>query len=122
MRRAEAVLAKLEAGREATGGLAAGLDDLPLFAATLAEAPAAARTRCARRSPVSTPMRWRRAPRSGALSAQADRDGGRMSDIFSDLPHRRAIIDRHACSPTGSMPSPPRRPTPAAPPARWSRC
>ncbi|HWW56863.1 MAG TPA: hypothetical protein VN047_08225, partial [Sphingopyxis sp.] len=25
----------------ATGGLAAGLDDLPLFAATLAEAPAA---------------------------------------------------------------------------------
>ena len=42
VKRAEAVLAKLEAGREATGGLAAGLDDLPLFAATLAEAPAAA--------------------------------------------------------------------------------
>ncbi|MDZ3832082.1 MAG: DNA mismatch repair protein MutS [Sphingopyxis sp.] len=42
VRRAEAVLAKLEAGREATGGLAAGLDDLPLFAATLAEVPAAA--------------------------------------------------------------------------------
>lgn len=41
VRRAEAVLAKLEAGRAATGGLAAGLDDLPLFAATLAE-PAAA--------------------------------------------------------------------------------
>ena len=40
MKRAEAVLAKLEAGREKTGGLAAGLDDLPLFAATLAEAPA----------------------------------------------------------------------------------
>ncbi len=36
VKRAEAVLAKLEAGREATGGLAAGLDDLPLFAATLA--------------------------------------------------------------------------------------
>ncbi len=35
--RAKAVLAKLEAGRDATGGLAAGLDDLPLFAA-LAEA------------------------------------------------------------------------------------
>ncbi len=32
--RAKAVLAKLEAGRDATGGLAAGLDDLPLFAAT----------------------------------------------------------------------------------------
>jgi DNA mismatch repair protein MutS len=27
-------LAKLEAGRDATGGIAAGLDDLPLFAAT----------------------------------------------------------------------------------------
>jgi DNA mismatch repair protein MutS len=31
--RAKAVLAKLEAGRAATGGIAAGLDDLPLFAA-----------------------------------------------------------------------------------------
>jgi DNA mismatch repair protein MutS len=31
--RARSVLAKLEAGREATGGIAAGLDDLPLFAA-----------------------------------------------------------------------------------------
>ena len=30
--RAKAVLAKLEKGREATGGIAAGLDDLPLFA------------------------------------------------------------------------------------------
>ncbi len=30
--RAKAVLNKLEAGRDATGGLAAGLDDLPLFA------------------------------------------------------------------------------------------
>lgn len=35
--RAKAVLARLEKGRERTGGLAAGLDDLPLFAA-LAEA------------------------------------------------------------------------------------
>ena len=35
--RAKAVLAKLEAGRARTGGLAAGLDDLPLFAATFAE-------------------------------------------------------------------------------------
>jgi DNA mismatch repair protein MutS len=35
--RARAVLAKLEAGRDATGGIAAGLDDLPLFAA--AETP-----------------------------------------------------------------------------------
>lgn len=30
--RARDVLAKLEKGREATGGIAAGLDDLPLFA------------------------------------------------------------------------------------------
>ena len=37
--RAKSVLAKLEAGRDATGGIAAGLDDLPLFAAA---APAAA--------------------------------------------------------------------------------
>ena len=39
--RAKAVLARLEAGRAKTGGLAAGLDDLPLFAAAEAEpAPA----------------------------------------------------------------------------------
>jgi DNA mismatch repair protein MutS len=39
--RAKAVLAKLEAGRRKTGGLAAGLDDLPLFAAAAqAEEPA----------------------------------------------------------------------------------
>jgi DNA mismatch repair protein MutS len=40
--RAKSVLAKLEAGRDATGGIAAGLDDLPLFAAaaTAAEPPA----------------------------------------------------------------------------------
>ena len=38
--RAASVLAKLEEGRAATGGIAAGLDDLPLFAA-LAEEPAA---------------------------------------------------------------------------------
>ena len=31
--RAKSVLAKLETGRDATGGIAAGLDDLPLFAA-----------------------------------------------------------------------------------------
>ena len=39
--RAKAVLDKLEAGRDATGGIAAGLDDLPLFAAIAPEAPAA---------------------------------------------------------------------------------
>jgi DNA mismatch repair protein MutS len=35
--RARSVLAKLEAGRDATGGIAAGLDDLPLFAAAETE-------------------------------------------------------------------------------------
>ena len=35
--RAKAVLRKLEAGRDATGGIAAGLDDLPLFAAIAPE-------------------------------------------------------------------------------------
>ncbi|MGJ3647498.1 DNA mismatch repair protein MutS [Sphingomonas sp. GlSt437] len=39
--RAKAVLATLEAGRAKTGGLAAGLDDLPLFAATVAPEAAA---------------------------------------------------------------------------------
>ncbi|MEZ5709883.1 MAG: DNA mismatch repair protein MutS [Blastomonas sp.] len=38
VRRAEAVLKKLEAGKAATGGLAAGLDDLPLFAANIEQA------------------------------------------------------------------------------------
>ncbi len=37
LKRAKAVLDKLEAGRAETGGLAAGLGDLPLFAASLAE-------------------------------------------------------------------------------------
>ena len=37
--RAKAVLAKLEAGRDATGGIAAGLDDLPLFANQRDDAP-----------------------------------------------------------------------------------
>jgi DNA mismatch repair protein MutS len=35
--RAKAVLGRLEAGRDATGGIAAGLDDLPLFAAQASE-------------------------------------------------------------------------------------
>ncbi|MEP3224842.1 MAG: DNA mismatch repair protein MutS [Parasphingorhabdus sp.] len=37
LKRAKSVLDKLEAGKAETGGLAAGLGDLPLFAATLAE-------------------------------------------------------------------------------------
>ncbi|QJB70897.1 DNA mismatch repair protein MutS [Parasphingorhabdus halotolerans] len=38
LRRAKAVLDKLEAGKAETGGLAAGLGDLPLFAASLGDA------------------------------------------------------------------------------------
>jgi DNA mismatch repair protein MutS len=38
--RARSVLAKLEAGRDATGGIAAGLDDLPLFAIAAEPEPA----------------------------------------------------------------------------------
>ena len=41
VKRAQAVLSKLEAGREKTGGLAAGLDDLPLFAAAAEQEEAA---------------------------------------------------------------------------------
>ena len=40
LKRAKSVLDKLEAGRARTGGLAAGLDDLPLFAAAIAQAEA----------------------------------------------------------------------------------
>ncbi len=40
LQRAKSVLAKLESGRAATGGLAAGLDDLPLFSALVEDAPA----------------------------------------------------------------------------------
>lgn len=36
--RAKQVLGRLEAGKAKTGGIAAGLDDLPLFAATAQEA------------------------------------------------------------------------------------
>ena len=40
IKRAKSVLEKLEKGRAATGGLAAGLDDLPLFAAAIEAAQA----------------------------------------------------------------------------------
>jgi DNA mismatch repair protein MutS len=42
LNRAKAVLAKLEEGRSRTGGIAAGLDDLPLFAAAAAQEEEAA--------------------------------------------------------------------------------
>ena len=40
LQRARSVLSKLEAGRAATGGLAAGLDDLPLFSVLIEQEPA----------------------------------------------------------------------------------
>ena len=60
--RAKAVLAKLEAGRDATGGIAAGLDDLPLFAASRSKLQQS--TRWPRRSRRSIRTRSRRARRS----------------------------------------------------------
>ncbi|SCW62938.1 DNA mismatch repair protein MutS [Sphingobium faniae] len=42
LKRAKDVLARLEAGKARTGGIAAGLDDLPLFAAAAAQEEAAA--------------------------------------------------------------------------------
>ena len=80
--RARSVLAKLEEGRAATGGIAAGLDDLPLFAA----APARGGRRPIRSTPLwprSSPTRWRRARRSswsiGSSGCRRSRaDGGAL--------------------------------------------
>ena len=49
--RARSVLAKLEEGRAATGGIAAGLDDPPLFAAARQEEP--------QPDPLATAKAWR---------------------------------------------------------------
>ena len=59
--RARAVLAKLEEGRERTGGIAAGLGELPLFAAAARDAP-----------PASDPLRDRLAATD--LDALSPRD------------------------------------------------
>ena len=71
--RAKAVLAKLEAGRDATGGIAAGLDDLPLFAAAADAEPAARPAgRGAGRDRARQPDPARGA--RGAVPAQAARE------------------------------------------------
>ena len=74
--RARSVLAKLEAGRDATGGIAAGLDDLPLFAAA-AEPEHATRSarRGARRDRTRQPQPARSA--GAALSPEAGRSRAR---------------------------------------------
>lgn len=127
VKRAEAVLAKLEAGREKTGGLAAGLDDLPLFAATLAEAPYGGEG-CASRSARSDDpfqdalrraRRWRRSTASSSFVPNRDEDLA-MSDIFDALLDRRAIIDRRLVgSPRGDRRRDLRYRRGAA---RWLRC
>ena len=71
--RAKSVLAKLEAGRDATGGIAAGLDDLPLVRRRRAGAGARSARRSARRDRARQPD-----PARGARSAlPAEAAGGR---------------------------------------------
>ena len=93
--RAKSVLAKLEAGRDATGGIAAGLDDLPLFASAVAPEPEADALRAAVEALAARPAQPARGT-GRAVRAQADCRGvGLMAvprfDLSSD---RRAIIDR----------------------------
>ena len=74
--RAKSVLAKLEAGRDATGGIAAGLDDLPLFAAAAEPEPVAgparrgARTHRARQPDAA---RGARSTSTGSSGSAAER-------------------------------------------------
>ena len=96
--RAKSVLAKLEAGRDATGGIAAGLDDLPLFASAAPAEPKPA---------TRWPRRWRAldpdalTPREALDALYAlKRAGGRARLMrrprFELVADRRAIIDRRA--------------------------
>ena len=90
--RARSVLAKLEAGRDATGGIAAGLDDLPLFAAAAEPEPAPDPIAAALAEVEPDKMSPREALdelyRLKAIAARA------MS-LF-DIDNQRAIIDRRA--------------------------
>ena len=76
--RAKAVLSKLEAGRDASGGLAAGLDDLPLFSALLADPQV--------QSPATDALR-------DALAAM-DIDAMRPRDAIDALYHLRQIAEQ----------------------------
>ena len=98
--RAKSVLAKLEAGRDATGGIAAGLDDLPLV-------------RRGRRRPSTRPIRS--PPRSTRSTPTASPRAKRWSNYIGssdwqpraadELPRRRATAGRSSTAarlPTGS--------------------
>ena len=90
--RARSVLAKLEAGRDATGGIAAGLDDLPLFAASAEPEHAP--------DPLLAAIDDGRSRQPDA--ARGARELYRLKRLASetmsllDIEHRRAIIDRRA--------------------------
>ena len=92
--RAKSVLAKLEAGRDATGGIAAGLDDLPLFAATAEpeHAPDPLTAALDDIDPDSLTPReaLEQLYRLKRLAAE------RRDMSFLDVENRRAIIDRRA--------------------------
>ena len=94
--RAKSVLAKLEQGRAATGGIAAGLDDLPLFAAVAPEEEAAP-------DPVHEALAADRARQPGAargagagLRAEAAPGRERTNERAPAIPHQREIVDRRA--------------------------
>jgi [protein-PII] uridylyltransferase len=93
--RAKAVLAKLEAGRDATGGIAAGLDDLPLFAASAEPEQAAWDPLAEAVSGIDPDALTPRDALGGTVSAQADlgRAGPEMNAPFDPVEDRRAIID-----------------------------
>ena len=91
--RAKSVLAKLEAGRDATGGIAAGLDDLASVRGDRARARARSADRRDRRDRprCADPARGARAIVS---AEEIGRREGRMS--FTHIDDQRAIIDRRA--------------------------
>ena len=91
--RAKSVLAKLEAGRDATGGIAAGLDDLPLFAAAAEteHAPDPIAAALDEIDPDSLTPREALEQLYRLKRWEPSRD---MS--FLDVDNRRAIVDRRA--------------------------
>ena len=76
--RAKSVLAKLEEGRAATGGIAAGLDDLPLFAAVPARGGGA---RPGPRGPGRNRARHLGAARGAGAGLQAEAAAGRARGL-----------------------------------------
>ena len=108
--RARSVLAKLEQGRAATGGIAAGLDDLPLFAATAQQEEAAPdplqSALAGGRRRLAQPARGAGA---GLPAEAARRRRGLMPTRFASVP------DKRRSSTAGRLPTrSPQRPTRAA--------